>query len=302
MPKQLLVIQEYGIGNVILSTPLIRVLAKHHNIDVVVSSTRVNPLVLDGVFADIPGGTQRRILTDLVPKEVRYDLVLYCHPAGGIRANPSQVQAAKTIKTDPRKAASTYPFRFNKHEVEACMDMAAGLVPDKDLQETGVYCKRLPPARLGSEKQVVTVIGIGYLKDHPFWSKKHWGNENYISLIEEIVWRDEAAVPILIGDRRDLAADGHAIMEDSSARSMCGRGWTAVCSAIAGSDIYIGNDSGLMHVAAAYGLRTIGIFAKGVSNPVKNRPWCKHSWALENPSVPEVCAAYKQALATLDDK
>jgi len=285
---KILVVQEYGIGNLILTTPLIRVLSREHHVDIIVSSNRVagwliiNMLTKAGcLLKDNP------LLFDMV-----YDYVLYCHPPGRIRPPKGQFRHQRVIPTDKDKQDKKYPFRFSEHEVTACLRLSEGLISreitDEDMQ---LYCESQPPTRFTSDKNKVQVaIGIGYLKDHPWWRQKHWGNFKYVQLIQEL--KERGAIPVLVGDHKDQKADGEDIQKRSGCKSLCGTGLGTVLSVIMGSDYYIGNDSGLMHVAAAYGKTVIGIFREGISNPIKNKPWCSNGHALVDPTVADVLEVF----------
>lgn len=54
-------------------------------------------------------------------------------------------------------------------------------------------------------------------------------------------------------------------------------------AAIARCDFYIGNDSGLMHAAAAGGVKTLGLF--GPSYPHLYRPWGDHTTYVQTPET-----------------
>ena len=56
-----------------------------------------------------------------------------------------------------------------------------------------------------------------------------------------------------------------------------------VAAMLARCDLFIGNDSGLMHIAAATGLPTMALF--GPTNPNHFGPWGEKSCVLEAPLV-----------------
>lgn len=284
--KHILVIQEYGIGNAILCTPLVRALAKENRVDLVLAKDRVPGLILKGVFEGLSNG---RVLYDIVPPSVKYEVVMYCHPPGKIRPRPGQVRKALEIPTDPVKRKEKYAFRFSEHEVTACRKMAAGYATQP--YDSHTYCCPAPPCRFSRVDRKQISIGIGYLKNHPFWAGKHFGNDNYVHLVDRLMEHPLVENVILVGDAKDRQTDGEVIAARCPARNMCGTGLGTILSVIMGSDVYIGNDTGLMHVAAAYDLPTIGIFQRGISNPVKNHPWCEDTVSLVSPTVDDVMRA-----------
>lgn len=105
--------------------------------------------------------------------------------------------------------------------------------------------------------------------------KKIWPAENYTGLIEKLA-EDFTAV-VLLGDKHDaiLAKDiitppGLAVLD------LCGR--TTILQAAAvlqHTNVFIGNDSGLGHIAAACGVPTVTLFGPG--EPERYRPWSEKS-------------------------
>ena len=63
---------------------------------------------------------------------------------------------------------------------------------------------------------------------------------------------------------------------------------------LAGARVYIGNDSGIAHLAAAVGTPVVAIFLS--SDPVVWSPRGSHVAVLENPSVDQVVAAVRQII------
>jgi heptosyltransferase-3 len=69
-----------------------------------------------------------------------------------------------------------------------------------------------------------------------------------------------------------------------------------LASWIAGADLYIGNDSGITHLAAATGVKTLALFQ--VTDPAKWAPRGPNVVVLEKPSVASALSAAKQLLGT----
>ncbi len=122
---------------------------------------------------------------------------------------------------------------------------------------------------------------------------KIWPKENYLSLVEK-AGNDFDAV-VLLGDSRDKErSDFISSQVDKPCINLCGI--TTILQAVAVQQclgMFIGNDSGLGHMASAVGIPTITIF--GTGEPVRYRPWGeKSSWLVgeqqkvEKVSVDEV--------------
>lgn len=121
------------------------------------------------------------------------------------------------------------------------------------------------------------VLGVGPTAN---WIGKTWDAGNFIEVIKAFTAKDgilpDARVAV-------FAAPG----EEEEARKVLstvpeGRGIDVIAktdpgtaaAALARCDFYIGNDSGLMHCAAAAGTPTFGVF--GPSYPHLYRPWGNH--------------------------
>ena len=118
--------------------------------------------------------------------------------------------------------------------------------------------------------QSYIAIAAGYLRsDH--WSLKHFGNDNYRQLIKQLIKNYNI---VLVGseeDRKDadfILATG----ETNNLRlNLCGRLDIKTSAAvIAGAKAIIGNDGGLLHVAACFDLPTVAIWT--FTSLIKNMP------------------------------
>jgi len=99
---------------------------------------------------------------------------------------------------------------------------------------------------------------------------KRWPSDAYAALTRQIL-ADGCAVWILGGpDERPLAQE---IVGNSKARDLTGRDLRDAILALASSSVLVSNDSGLLHVGAALGTPSIGIFGP-------TSPW---HWAPLNP-------------------
>jgi heptosyltransferase III len=101
--------------------------------------------------------------------------------------------------------------------------------------------------------------------------RKIWPTENYSALIDELSGFTD--VVLLLGSKRDCAIT-ETICKQSSVPTidLCGR--TSILQAAAlmqHAMLYIGNDSGLGHIAAAMNIPTCTIF--GPNDPARYRPW-----------------------------
>jgi heptosyltransferase-2 len=130
------------------------------------------------------------------------------------------------------------------------------VVPEAELKEWRTRLRLTPDAR-----------PIAMLAPGAAGPGKRWPAEHYSELARELV-RDGATVCVLGGPlERPLAADiiRHA---GEQVRDLTGTDLRDAVLALKAADLTVANDSGLMHVSAAIGTPTIGIFG-----PTDPRLW-----------------------------
>jgi heptosyltransferase III len=151
----------------------------------------------------------------------------------------------------------------------------------------GVPRTEIPRAHLHA---AATPLAGAYAVIHPFAStpQKTWPAERFLDVAEYL--REKAALePIfLAGPGDDPAAFKKFQVYQSAPLAQ-------VKSLMAGGQLFIGNDSGPAHIAAAFGVPVVVLF--GPSDPVNWAPWRTEGHVLTNPEgidsirVEEVIAA-----------
>jgi hypothetical protein len=117
-------------------------------------------------------------------------------------------------------------------------------------------------------------LGIGYYKGDKWSKSKHWGNKRFAALAKK--FKMIGGMTFILGDKQDQVVDGQLIqdMAGSSVVSLCGKlGLRGTFGALKSCDIYVGNDTGLSHAAAAMGMPALSVFKPWASSFVKNRPY-----------------------------
>ena len=171
----------------------------------------------------------------------------------------------------------------SKHKVEQMAAvMKLNVVPAPKLYFTSTqmaFADQVTPAGK-------TILGVGPSAN---WIGKTWPKENFIEIVEWLTAPDGLfpgayvavfaapgeevqARPVLesvpVDKRIDVIAKGNPV-EAAACLSRCA--------------FFIGNDSGLMHAAAACGVPTVGVF--GPSYPHLYRPWGEHTAFVRTPET-----------------
>jgi ADP-heptose:LPS heptosyltransferase len=114
------------------------------------------------------------------------------------------------------------------------------------------------------------------------WPGKIWPLENYAALIELL--RADFDTVIVVGSHEDRAL-GERLLAGASLPSVNLAGSTTLLEAaacIAGGCAFVGNDSGLGHMAAALNVPTLTVFGPG--RPQRYRPWGPRSTVVVAPN------------------
>src|SRR5579871_5802885 len=134
----------------------------------------------------------------------------------------------------------------------------------------GVPAQEIPRARLFPS---TPANGHPYAILHPVASApdKTWSPENFRQ-VAEYFQRDLGVEPVFIGGKND------SLSEFAQFRCIAGAPLEEVKSLISGASLFLGNDSGPAHMAAALGLPVVVVF--GASDPEIWGPWRPESAAL----------------------
>ncbi|MBX2829745.1 MAG: glycosyltransferase family 9 protein [Rhodospirillales bacterium] len=160
------------------------------------------------------------------------------------------------------------------------------------------------------------------------WGGKTWAAERFVDLIERLRAEDgllPSAHVLLVGapNERDAAQPVIEALSESERTVIFGdEDLLTVQACLERSDIYIGNDSGLMHMAAAAGIPTLGLFGPtreenyGPCGPIaahvhtdmsyediwaSGATWRSHDSLMDSLSVDKVVTAATKLLLSQDE-
>ncbi|MCF8495554.1 MAG: glycosyltransferase family 9 protein [Alphaproteobacteria bacterium] len=129
-----------------------------------------------------------------------------------------------------------------------------------------------------------TVLAIGPSAN---WIAKTWPAERFIEIVEWLTAREglmpnaRVAVFAAPGEEETAYKVLLSVPEDRRIDVIAKTDPGTAAAALSRCDFYIGNDSGLMHCAAAAGIPTLGLF--GPSFPALYRPWGPHASYVSTP-------------------
>lgn len=159
------------------------------------------------------------------------------------------------------------PGMHRVEEIAAVMGLAAPPRPRLWIAPGDVATARahLPAGR--------PVVCLAPTANHDF---KEWPHDRFAALARRLRARDgllPGATLLLAGAPDELPRVRALIdcLPAEAVRNLYGQPLPAVAAAISQADLFVGNDSGLMHLAAAAGVATLGLF--GPTSAQRYAPW-----------------------------
>ena len=283
----MLVVKLYGIGNMLLFIPALRALQEMYpraRISIL-SDGRNNTDLLEGsgLYEKIflyrrEAGISPDLIRDL--KRENFSCALFSFPLNeqGIACNVSLAGIPFLIgpADSPAKDFFTHPVETGPwpHEVEKNIHLLEPLGRIKAFRDAQIHLSReeLNAAAERLEKMKCGEIIVGFHPgSFPDMAAKRWPAENYAALADRLV-RETGATILFFGSREEQPLSEDIARRMASPSHILTGKLSLLHSAamIRGCTLFISNDSGLMHVAAAVSTPVIGIF--GPTDPLKNAP------------------------------
>ncbi|HJT67644.1 MAG TPA: glycosyltransferase family 9 protein [Pyrinomonadaceae bacterium] len=287
--QRVLVIRLRSIGDTVLSTPSLFALKRflpHAQVDILVEDW-VAPLLANHPHADNVielerGGVIKRMNAARELRSARYDVVYNLH--GGTTAT----FLARATGAPHRVGFKTYQYA-KLHTVLAPSPLLLwGQQKTHSVEQqlallgwTGVPVSDRPRTRLGIAPEaagsVIRHLAAAGLADrkiallHPAaaFATKRWATKNFARVAEYLAERGYA--PVAIAAPNEAQIIDELVNEASVPILSLDLSLPEVSALASRSQLFIGNDSGIAHIAAAVGTPSVVIF--GSSNIAHWRPW-----------------------------
>lgn len=261
----------FGLGNAVMSVPMIRALGTIGSVDVLAGDGPDD----EGSIAVFLSLQRQGVIDGLHLGSAlgdEYDVAVMAIPFDGRWQNGVHFRAKRVLDCRPRPDFSPELgfSSWKKHEVEYQLDNA------RELGYVGstpvlAFCNH--PPDFDSE---IVYLGLGFKRDaSSFWSAKHWGNERYVQFIRRCRELRPTVKFRATGNAADLVQTIVPIAREVGDLGPAVSNIASAVSSVGACGSYFGNDTGMMHVAASFGMPTYGLMAyENVAT--KNRPWCEH--------------------------
>lgn len=103
------------------------------------------------------------------------------------------------------------------------------------------------------------------------WEPKCWPRERFVTFIHALTNQLPNTTFLILGDAADADKCGFVAAQCPATHWAKNTSLNEVAALLAYCDLFVGNDSGLGHIASAVGTPTITIFGPG--EPIRYRPW-----------------------------
>ena len=210
-------------------------------------------------------------------RKERFDAALYLMPRARTDRQLSRDRAFFRLAGTPRvlgidfleKHRLDYPITFPTPRVDTESDFLLSLVHDAGFpphvietnllledSETSAADRWLADSIGGTLPDKLIAVGIGAK-----WEFKRWSEEKYQNVISDLVQR-KGCYPIIFGGPEDRKAGDRLIDTWGAGANACGELSIRESAALLGKcKLYLGNDTGTMHLAAAVGLPCVALFS-----------------------------------------
>jgi lipopolysaccharide heptosyltransferase II len=287
-PKKILIIRFSSIGDIVLASPLIRILHKRFpasQIDFIVQKQyaellRYHPDLNFIHEFDTEGGFSELCRLAGKIRNEKYDLIIDIHNSLRSRFIRYLSNAVKVAVINKRIIARTILVKTKKNYYRDLVSVADRYIEpvktygvENDANGLEVFIPDGTVSQL-SEKMLdlkldtfENIIGLCPSAKHP---TKRWPEERFIELGIRLTHKLKARI-VIFGGRNDTAlcaaiADGiNRKSEGECAANYCGQfSLLETAAAIKLCGIIVTNDSGLMHIAAAMRRKVVAIFGSTV--------------------------------------
>ncbi len=301
--KKILFLALSGIGNVIMQLPAIRELKKAHptwHITVWVAPRGTHALVATEPSIDeviempIKASVSQHLRQILELRKYHFDIGIVLSPGQLVKS-----AAYLMLAGIPVRVGNTYSFRGNPHSQLFLTDAIEEDAAIHDIEQNlllltplGIKPNSVPyysldiPEENKKEAEKILKSSSSFLVGvHPGsaagFEWKRWPLERFSEVAKALV-RENPHTRILIVGGKDEEQQKHELLKMMNADEEIAYDVTAslltTAAIIQKCNLFVSNDSGLMHIAAAVGVPTLGLF--GPTDETQTGPRGKNSFTL----------------------
>lgn len=265
---KILVILPNWLGDAIMATPAIELLAQYYNNPhftfvgsyVSIEALKHHPLCKKAIIDETKNAPSRLVATYKLARELgRFDLAItfrnQIHSSTLLRFTDTILTIARRSWHSQLLLSHTPKIKTNQHLVEQYVQLAMINIDNFD----GV----VPPLKLYIKPESFDKPTLGINAGATYGSAKRWYPERFAQVAayykesyDILIFGGPNEVEMAKEIEEDLIALGVKNYKNLAGKTTV----TELCANIAGCSLFITNDSGPMHIAAAYQVPTVAIF------------------------------------------
>ena len=299
VPASILLVKLWAVGESILTLPLLEQLKQHY------PETKIDVLTRErnkDVYTGLPFITTVHTLEEgwkrVWSLRNKYDIAIDAEPYLNSSALLSFLVGKQTIGfthgTRSRLYTHKIHYNDNQHVVLTYLDMARPLF-------NPVVPKNLVPLSTGFDDELVTarILKEEHVK-HPIIGictgaaesakSRMWAKEKFVDTINYYTTKKHCHI-ILVGSPSERAYNEelvHSATLQNLVHNLAGKTTLKqLFTLIKKCDVFLSNDTGPMHIAAAQGVPTLGLFCP--NTPVRFGPYGTKNKSLHKPILPHPC-------------
>jgi ADP-heptose:LPS heptosyltransferase len=281
-PKKILVIKLQALGDILMTTPAIRLLKQNHPevlIDHLVFEPYIN-VTQNNVYINqvIPVNRKKfklkrflyllRLLMRI--RKARYDAIINFHPSKAIRSACRLLGSKKIINTNPNLK------KYRKYHAETFQDIIIqnfeGIQNGLDNQKMDFFIdtKNLDQNKLSRYRNYMCIHPGGGNNLGESTRIKHWPVENFVDLIKRIHGISPLSI-LLTGNSKDCEIVDAIERGSAGVDNLCGKiNLDELAFLFSKSRVNVSGDTGTMHLAATTETPLVALF--GPTDPVQLLP------------------------------
>jgi lipopolysaccharide heptosyltransferase II len=301
--RRVLVVKVWAVGEVIMATPAFRALREllpEARITMLTGRTAYPVVELSPRFDTVravneatflkPRPAELLSLVNNLRRE-RYDLFISLHHAWQFGLFAAPVGARHRVGFDRAGEGFAYTARVapgqHRHQVEEYFDLARAVGAEGEPEPLEIFADEADENRADeimsrlreNGKPVALVAPGGGVNPKTKMAEKRWPVEPYAELIELL--SPDFSVALVGGPGDEATGEAVARKLKTPLTNLIGRTTLRELYALLKrADLFVGNDSAPMHVAAAAGTPTVAVF--GPTDPALNGPWSGRARVVTN--------------------
>ena len=204
------------------------------------------------------------------------------------------VRISQSIRSGGFWLTHVAPFQGEQHEVERKLGIAKFAAAGRKVNLPVNLKMEVPAAANKKAQRILEENGIAaddkYAVIHIFagWQPKEWPQERFAA-IARYLEKQYGCKTVVIGTTKEAARINKSALNIPPVHNLAGQTDLAeTASIIAGAEIFVGNDSGPMHLASAMQTPTVALF--GQNTPRRYGPWQNRNITIYHPVECSPCS------------